>query len=45
MGVENRGCLLDPFMMSDLEDFDDSLHANPELDKVAESADLVRLPL
>jgi hypothetical protein len=30
--------------MSDLEEFDDSLHSNPELDEVADSTDLVSLP-
>jgi hypothetical protein len=42
--VENCCCLLLPFPMSDLEEFDDSLHISLELDEVIESADLVSLP-
>jgi hypothetical protein len=44
VGVDHCRCLLHPFSIADLDDFDGSLGANPGLDDMGESDDLVSLP-
>jgi hypothetical protein len=43
--VDQCRCLLHPFTMTDLAEFDTSLHRSPELDEGAESQDLASLPV